>query len=853
MVASAPLRFGCVPGLTKRLSRLVGCAFLLLFPLDSAVSADGGLAAAREAFARGAHDQAIALLRQLIAESEPGLQRGEAKELLGDCYVAKRQWYEAVKQFSSAAVENPNRAADILPRLVESQEALPVGLARLDALQRRAALEARVVGPGAARATYQRVLTEHDDAVRTFRETTDVHPYQKTRREVDRPLLRASVHRDVARLLQQESRTDAAVAEWETALLTSPIHGAISDSCLQLGTLLSQTKPTKALAYLVRSVDFLGDRARPTTKAKAAENVAFLKAVATPHSGDFLTTLFTHLSALCARLPGLAFPDAPALEDLVAAWSAAEKVSYDRDFEAALGRWAQIGQRSPGTLLERMAHLAAAQWAYNAGLYLRAEREFEAALAEGPAARVLNPLVLYGKGHLALAEGDLAEARDCFHAAGQTGDVAIGALARLRLAETLEALGEVGEARVHLRALEKQHANEYFAHMAALALKRLDEHEFSELRRPPAERRALYLGEDRQTQGDWRIYGRDAFILCASNGLTDLCGGTRWPFGFRAYLGTGDKIWWWSGGDDAHPSMLYNPSKGRVGACNWDDGGEKQQVAAGPDMLLDLDIPAGRFRLSLYFVNDHSYFEPNREYTVYLLDREADGKVLAACPVRDFLQGVYEHFAVVGPRRITMRAFRKMSLNVIMTAVFLDEIGGLPEWESLTEGMAPNAIAGGQQVRKALALAADESAPLNTGLTVGRALTRTARIEKAAADFPPWQRAAAAWMAFRDCADSGCGRSYHTSWLRRCYDAVQAAAAPGPARKWLASVSERLLESGYVGDAQILDAMVYPLDDAGPPQQSVTVPLALAERYAEIVQYHTVPNRGMPPRVSVRK
>jgi tetratricopeptide (TPR) repeat protein len=500
-----------------------------------------------------------------------------------------------------------------------------------------------------------------------------------------------------------------------------------------------------------------------------------------------------------------------------------------------------------------MAHLAAAQWAYNGGLYLEAEREFQAALAEGPAAQAINPFVLYGRGHLAIAEGDLAKARECFDAAIQTPDVALSALARLRLAETLECLGEAEAAKGRFQALLDEHPDEYFGHIAKLALGRIGEHGFSELRKPVAERRALYLGEDRQTQGDWRIYGRDFFLLCGANGLVDPCGGVRWPFTVRAYLGSGGKIWWWSGGAETHPSMVYNPSQDRVGACNWDDGGEKQPVGTGPDMFLDLDIPPGRFRLSLYFVNDHSYFEPNREYTVYLLDREADGSVLAACPVRDFLQGVYEHFAVVGPRKITMRAFRNMSLNVIMSTVFLDEINALPEWESLAEAMGPNAVAAAQEATRALGLAAGEPAGLHDGLTVGAALARSRRAEAAIAELAPWARAAAAWGAFRECAESGCARWYHTAWLRRCYESAQAGAAPEPARDWLASVSKRLLESGYVGHAEILDGMVYPLDDPNQPYQSVTVPLTLADRYSEVIEYHEVPNRGMPPKIGVRK
>ncbi len=852
-------------GLATR--RLLGPVLLLLgwpgTPLlagapDGLPPADP-LAEAREALAKADYDTATSLLTALIAQLEPGAERGEAKELLGDCHLAAGRWQDAITPLAEAADEEPARAADILPKLIEAQEALPVGVARLDALWRRGTLEARVAGPEAARATYETALAEHDDALRAFWEVADVRPYAKARREADRPLFRASLRRVMARLLAEQGQRDAAGGEWQAALLTCPAYGAEEVSCRELGRLLREERPTEALAYLLRSLSYLGDRASGDTAVALPANERALEAVA-PHTEEFLGGLFADLEAVARQFPEVDFPDEPALGDLLSEWRTADELSHTRDFAAAFGAWLGIAEGREGTLVANMAHLAAAECAFDAGHYELAAAEFPAAQSDGAIGPAINPLVLYGRGHAALAEGRTQVARACFEAVLQADDVGLQALARLRLAECLEMLGDAPGAQQHFQVFRNQHPDEYLAHMAREGLKRLDQYDLSELRRPADERRALYLGEDRQTRGRWRTYGRDAFILCAANGLTDLCGGTRSPLPFKAYLGTGEKVWWWTQLQDPHTSMLYNPCKGYSAPTNWDDGGEKQPVGTGPDLFLDLDIPPGLFRLSLYFVNDHNYYEPNREYTVYLIDRASRGKVVAACPVRHFLHGVYEHFAIAGPCRLTVRVFRNLSLNTILSAVFLDEVGGLPLWEDVAGDLRHDALDATSETVSALRRAkqgadGDDAAQAQWGrlLTVGAAVEASGHATEALSGLSPWGRAAFAWSTFRYAADSGCGRGYETQWLSECYHSVQRAGDGKSARQWLDSLSTQLLESGYVGFAQMVDVMAYPPDRPDTPYQSVTVPVALAARYSEIVDFWEVPNRGMPPKTSVRR
>jgi tetratricopeptide (TPR) repeat protein len=206
---------------------------------------------------------------------------------------------------------------------------------------------------------------------------------------------------------------------------------------------------------------------------------------------------------------------------------------------------------------------------------------------------------------------------------------------------------------------------------------------------------------------------------------------------------------------------------------------------------------------------------------------------------------------------LTVRVFRNLSLNTVLSAVFLDEIGGLPAWEEAAQDLGERAQEPAGEARAALQGGAEggdrAQAQWGAPLTVGAALEASGRAGEALGGLSPWARAAIAWSTFRHCAESGCGRGYEARWLAECYESVRRAAGEKSARQWLDWLSAQLLESGYVGFAQMVDGMAYRLDRADAPYQSVTVPVALGERYSEIVDFWDVPNRGMPPNTSVRR
>ena len=101
---------------------------------------------------------------------------------------------------------------------------------------------------------------------------------------------------------------------------------------------------------------------------------------------------------------------------------------------------------------------------------------------------------------------------------------------------------------------------------------------------------------------------------------------------------------------------------------------------------MDWTIPKGMYRLSLYLANDINYYEPGREYSIYLTD--GGNAVLAACPVRRFEAGVYHHFVVKGPRQLSIRIFRNLSMNVLLQGIFMDGL------DTRTDAMATAATHG---------------------------------------------------------------------------------------------------------------------------------------------------------------
>ncbi|MFA6912492.1 MAG: hypothetical protein WCQ61_05175, partial [Proteiniphilum sp.] len=190
-------------------------------------------------------------------------------------------------------------------------------------------------------------------------------------------------------------------------------------------------------------------------------------------------------------------------------------------------------------------------------------------------------------------------------------------------------------------------------------------------------------------RGCWPLgYGMDFHLLAAQNFITDRKGGAgpAMPCRFRTTDPKEKSRLWVTRLRDEDPVALWNPHEKSHTSANRDDYGEQYPLGNGPDLLMSCEIPAGRHVLALYFANDYNYYESQRAYTVSVTD--ADRRLLCLAPVRDFGGGLYKRFAVQGPTRLEFRIWRNMSINVILSGVFLDEWRLLAPPPSLADAFA---------------------------------------------------------------------------------------------------------------------------------------------------------------------
>ena len=200
----------------------------------------------------------------------------------------------------------------------------------------------------------------------------------------------------------------------------------------------------------------------------------------------------------------------------------------------------------------------------------------------------------------------------------------------------------------------------------------------------------LWVGENPYTSGDWRhVYGNHGYVLCGWNYQEDVVH-YRWPgkpfkrkdptasaYAVRI-LAEGDFARSWVGVNRTKdPRVLYlgPPSDPyRRYAC-WDDHGEIHPFdEQGPNLLVDLDIPAGEFFLSFYFL-DYDWYngEHPRAQSTLLVDRETRAP-LAVAPTGRFGEGVFQTFWVKGPRQLTARLNKHRSACAVVSGVFLDRV-----------------------------------------------------------------------------------------------------------------------------------------------------------------------------------
>ena len=179
------------------------------------------------------------------------------------------------------------------------------------------------------------------------------------------------------------------------------------------------------------------------------------------------------------------------------------------------------------------------------------------------------------------------------------------------------------------------------------------------------------LADDLTTRGDWvGKYGTFAYVLPGMVGYSAIQGGPGWPLEFN--VGTANPrirpAAWVSPFDCSRDARaLFNPTRTSYTAGSFDDHGEDYGAGKGPDLLVKVGVPAGLYRLSLYF------FEIDwAQYRALSLEIRSGNDLVWTGPVEDFFNGVYKRFLVTGPQDLEIRINKLDSVNAVVNGIFLD-------------------------------------------------------------------------------------------------------------------------------------------------------------------------------------
>ncbi len=428
-----------------------------------------------------------------------------------------------------------------------------------------------------------------------------------------------------------------------------PYHPDAPQVALKLAELL---EGEAASVYYLRALDSGYDRCF-STQAQLAVNQLYLDTVCKPPDEE-------QLAAALSGLFQLADDDLPSL---TAGWCEALAETYEPFSDHGRATWKALGKGKPWAAL---CSLAVARSYIRDGLYQQAIDSLTD-LPEEPSLRQHRNILL-AQAYLGLRrfEDAIQHARQSLHGP----DRVLAGQAHLLTGRAAEMALNFDSAARAYRVAAIECPAEWDRQQADYALKRVEE-----LRAlPTAKPRVAVLPDDRTTRGDWFLgYGREHYILCAQNFVLDRTGGLgpRLEYDYATASDHEPGRRWVTKKADEDPVALWDPALQTHKPANWDDHGEQEPIGAGPDLLVSLEVPRGAHALSLYFVNDYNYYEPNRYYTISIT---AESNLQAVTDVEHFGGGVYKRFVVQGPVSLKLRIWRNLSINTLLSGVFLDPL-----------------------------------------------------------------------------------------------------------------------------------------------------------------------------------
>ncbi|MHB8995763.1 MAG: tetratricopeptide repeat protein [Armatimonadota bacterium] len=376
---------------------------------------------------------------------------------------------------------------------------------------------------------------------------------------------------------------------------------------------------------------------------------------------------------------------------LVARWRRADQNAVFADNERSASFFLRLARDYPDHFIGQLALLEGARWQHRVGLDDGPEGTDALLRLLKERSPWLRTDALRGLAELDLSRGEYAQARLRYEGLAGEGPAEAQTWAQFRLAELGEFDGDWTKAAEGFKSCASS-PDKALAAEAGYALKRVQALQQAQPQKTAAAGRAVrYLGEDRETQGDWYTrYGHEAFILCAQQAPQDVAGGALDGWKVVPSVGNPNEKtrYWVTDASEDNGCYLYNPLAKVRRAANWDDRGEAYPVGTGPDLLLDVPVPPGEHIVSLYFVNDRNYYEPSRVYTVSVFDET--GRYQTGAEVRSAIRGTYYRFSATGPTLLKFRLWRNLAVNLIFAGIFLDKPGPSPAWPEQVKLWAPH-------------------------------------------------------------------------------------------------------------------------------------------------------------------
>lgn len=646
------LRVRCLPLLIAAAFASACCALAQ----DAAATAPeetSPVEAARALITEKQYEAAIEAVAPALESDDPATMR-EAKLVVADCQRYLAEYEEAIASYNALLAED-----------VQDQTMVTALTGLADCLIRTGKLTEADAAIERALALYPEITDAAYAARGSSFYTRNVAQYYSAVEFARGQLSK------LARSYASDGNQTAALLTYRKLYHEFADHRKAPDIAIKVGDLLQEQGSHEwAIPFYLAALDTSGDRCY-SREAKISVNQRYLDAVSQPPPATRIEAAVAGMNACLTELAPEQALDEVLLRRFAEKWNEALAATYLPFADDWLDHWRYLADGVEREPWRSLCQLAMAQSSNRDGYYEEALEIADEAEPDGPATAALKQRLSLARAQAHLGLRELAEAGRYAEWAAAGPDRVVASEAMLLRARALEMSLDLGAARQAYTVASHESVVSWDRRLAEYAVKRVDELAAHELTTDPG---LVVLPDDRTTRGDWySYYGSEAFVLCAQQSPNDIGGGSR-DFWVKPATLSDDEPFrlWISVADDDDPAALYNPVSRVRRSANWDDHGEQVEIGGGPDLLLRIGVPEGHHVLSLYFANDHNYYEPNRCYTLSVTD--AGGELLAVTDVEDFGGGVYKQFEVTGPRQLRVHIWRNLSLNTLVSGVFLDGV-----------------------------------------------------------------------------------------------------------------------------------------------------------------------------------